>query len=182
MRIALCCAAALLIASIPLRGAPMQSIDLPNGDFEEDLKDWKVSVKDSGTVMVRTKSAKTGTLGLLVTDRSETDAVQLVSGPVPVKMGCFYRVSFQARLIEGSGSGVRLRFLDADRKVLEGEHGRDSSVELRQENTDWTNYTCSGTPPAGSVALQIAIRTNGRAVVKAEFDDFQILELPPQDQ
>ena len=138
-----------------------------NGGFESSLSGWS-NAGDNSMSSAASSAARTGTLGLRVTDTSATAGSSLKSATFPVAEGYNYQVNFSARLISGAGIGIYLYFKDANNADLPTVY----HFGVPGNATSWTSFSFQGRAPAGAVAAYIWIHSYSASIVTAELDDF----------
>lgn len=150
---------------------------LPNAGFEEKTASW-INTNDHGMSVAVPEAARSGKLGLRVTDTSDTLGSSLASKRFPVSPGKAYEVRFQGRMVKGQGIGVYLRFNDAKGKALNSQELKNQvNVVLQRGDTQWKQFSAKGTAPAPATQVDIWIHSFNKNSVTADFDDFVLVEL-----
>lgn len=168
-------AAALFSTSLAV--AAEKSIPLPNPGFEEKTASW-INTSDQGMSVAVPEAARSGQLGLRVTDSSDTLGSSLASKRFPVTPGKAYEVRFQGRMVKGQGIAVYLRFNDAAGKALNSQELKNQvNVVLQRGDTQWKPFSAKGTAPATATQVDIWIHSFNKSTVTADFDDFELVEL-----
>ena len=144
-----------------------------NGDFEQGLTDWSVR-DDRGMSEARLEAARSGSLGLRITDEDTAKGSSAESLPAEALAGATYEVSFWARTISGSGEvQVAMRFFDEKRKSLQK---KPRSITVKPAG-EWEQFTIQSKAPEGSVAFVIWIHSLNADVVTMDLDDFTVREV-----
>ncbi|MGF1655820.1 MAG: hypothetical protein ACFCU3_02450 [Verrucomicrobiales bacterium] len=155
---------------------PGHRIDLVNPGFEGGLFGWRVIVEaEQNSALAAFEAAQNGNMGLRVQDTLQGEDVTVRSQFYRIRPGGLYRLNFACRVIEGRGVNVFLRFMTVDREPIETEHRFMS--ELPQEPSDWETCTLDAEAPMEAAYVEVYVRTNKRAIVTADFDDFEIFEV-----
>jgi hypothetical protein len=157
--------------------AAEKAIALPNAGFEEKTASW-INTSDHGMSVAVPEAARSGSLGLRVTDTSDTLGSSLASKRFPVTPGKTYQVRFQGRIVKGEGIAVYLRFNDAAGKALNSPELKNQiNVAVRRADTQWKQFSAKGTAPATATQVDIWIHSFNKNSVTADFDDFELVEL-----
>jgi oligo-alginate lyase len=168
--------AVILAAVVPFASAAESVIPLANAGFEEGLAGWS-AVGDNAMSAVVPEAAKSGKLGLRVTDTSDTLGSSVASKRFPAVPGRSYEVRFQARAVKGEGIAVYLRFYNAKGEFLtRPELKNQINVPVRRGDTEWKAFSKEGVAPAGSVHVEVWIHSFTKNVVTADFDDLVLVE------
>ncbi|AHF89498.1 endopolygalacturonase [Opitutaceae bacterium TAV5] len=173
--------ALLLLAPFALRAATdgdAASLPLPNPGFESGLDGWIVNEGAAPMSAAIPEAARTGKLGLRVTDNSDTAGSSVAAPRFPVEPGRAYRLTVHARLISGDGVGVYLRFFDAKGKHLNPWPKASDSAAIQSRT--WRAVTVTAAPPAGAVSLDAWIHTYAGSKVTVDFDDLSIESFVPR--
>jgi hypothetical protein len=150
---------------------------LVNGGFEDGLTGWTATV-DNGMSAVAADAAHAGKSGLRVTDGSKELGSSLGSTRLPAVAGKTYEVRCQARVINGGGIGVYLRFIDAKGNVLNtAEKKNQHVISLAKKDSTWQAHAVSGVAPADAVQVEVWIHSYLKNTVTAEFDEIALVEL-----
>lgn len=153
-------------------------VPLSDAGFEQETRGWKTSPDDQGMSEFTAEAAHAGKLGLRVVDNTSEGGSSAYSARVPVKAGWIYRLSFQARVLSGSGAGVYLRFLDGQGKYLNPVPKQNDLVGLDSAGKKgWKEYSVQAMAPETAVAADIWIHSFKRDIITADFDDFMLTEL-----
>ena len=154
-------------------------LTLANAGFEEGLAGWNTS-GDNGMSAAVPEAARSGKLGLRVTDASGTLGSSVASKRFPAVAGRTYEVRFQGRSVKGEGIAVYLRFYDAKGEFLtRPELKNQINVPIRRGDTAWKAFSKEGVAPAGSVQVEVWIHSFTKNVVTADFDDLVLVEKTP---
>ncbi|MDR1281569.1 MAG: endopolygalacturonase [Opitutaceae bacterium] len=177
-----------LFLSLPVPAASLRAatdnnntaatLPLPNPGFESGLDGWIVQENPSPMSAALPEAARTGKLGLRVTDNSETAGSSVATPRLPVEPGRAYRLTIHARLLSGDGVGVYLRFHDAKGKHLNPWPKASDSVAIRSRA--WRAVTVTAAPPSDAVSLDAWIHTYDGSKVTADFDDLSIEPFIPR--
>jgi len=169
------CLAVLALASATARAeAPLP---LANGDFEQQLTGW-TNTNDGGMSAASADAARSGKLGLRVTDASDTLGSSLATKRLPAVAGQTYEIRFAGRVVSGAGIGVYLRFYDAKGKALNTQAQKNEIiVALNRGDTEWKNRSVKGTAPADAATVEVWIHSYSKNLVTADFDDLTLVQL-----
>lgn len=163
----------------PLLAADV-SVPLANAGFEDGRADWSIEDKMSS---ITTEQAAGGTHSLKVVDTSTTDGSNVHATPVAVTGGHTYQLRGKVYPVSGSGLGIYVRRLDAQRKLIgrgdechrgapTGPVGKWVPFDLLVDTTDDTRF------------VELWIHSYSAAIVTAYLDDFALVDLsaspPPQ--
>lgn len=160
----------VLICFLGVSLATLRAEEIPNAGFELDLTDWSQQ-SDRGMSRATEEAARSGALGLRVTDESETAGSGLFSLPVEVTPGAKYELSCWARGVGGSGGvGVYLRFLDENQKLAKKER----NVAIPSESKEWKRYAVTDTAPERAVVAQVWIHSFAKDTPVVDLDDFEL--------
>lgn len=167
---------ALVFASLSTAFAAEKTLPLANAGFEEGLAGWNAAGDNAMSAAVP-EAARSGKLGLRVTDASDTLGSSVASKRFPAVPGRSYEVRFQARAVKGEGIAVYLRFFDAKGAFLtRPELKNQINVPVRRGDTEWKAFSREGVAPAGSVHVEVWIHSFTKNVVTADFDDLVLVE------
>lgn len=148
--------------------------EIPNGGFEQDLTDWD-SRGDRNMSQAVKDAARTGQLGVRVTDESDGQGSSLVSLPVEVLPGTPYELSCWGRGVSGAGGvGVYLRFLNEKGRGI----GKDRAVTVPAEVKEWKPYAVKGVAPEGAVSAVVWIHSYAKDMPVVDLDDFVLRPVP----
>jgi hypothetical protein len=178
-----------LFLNLPVPAASLQAatdnnnntaatLPLPNPGFESGLDGWIVQENPSPMSAALPEAARTGKLGLRVTDNSETAGSSVATHRIPVEPGRAYRLTIHARLLSGDGVGVYLRFHDAKGKHLNPWPKASDSAAI--QSRAWRAVTVTAAPPSDAVSLDAWIHTYDGSKVTADFDDLSIEPFIPR--
>ncbi len=161
----------------PLAAQTGKALPLANGGFEEELKGWSAN-SDGGMSVASAAAARSGKLGLRVTDAKDSAGSSLGSTRLPAVAGKTYEVRFQGRVVEGAGIGVYLRFIDAKGASLNSQQKKNEHiVALGRNHTAWQAHSVKGTAPEGTAKVEVWIHSYNKNTVTADFDDVALFEL-----
>lgn len=154
-------------------------IPLTNPGFESGLRGWN-NLADSGMSRSTPEAASRGDGGLRVEDSDPVRGSSLRSALFPASAGQAFRVKFTARSVSGDGIAVYLAYSDQSKRGInlgarEGEH----RLMIAPGLTDFTPQTFVSKAPAGAAFAQIWIHSFTSALVVADFDDFELIEVAP---
>lgn len=166
-------AAASLFSAVTAFAGP---IEIPNPGFERGLDGWKNS-GDNGMSHPEADAAFEGKLGLRVVDNDANQDSRIASQNIPVTPGKTYRVKFHARNLDGRGVNVFLYFYNSAGERLSLEGGHSIHREIPEGESEWKEYSVEAKAFEDAKELQFVIRSNKRAIVKADFDAFSVEEL-----
>ena len=162
-------------ATAPAPAEPTDDQSLvANGDFEDGMNDW-IS-KDNGMSQVRGEAARTGSLGLRVSDEDEQKGSSLASRFAPATPNRTYLFRGYARVMSGKEAAIHIQFFDKDNKPLtKKEFNNDILVKVK--GGDWKLYTLRGTAPENTAFVRVWIHTFNAAQTIADFDDITLHEV-----
>ncbi len=165
---------------LPLAASAAESVmPLANAGFEDGLSGWNAAGDNAMSAAVP-EAARSGKLGLRVTDASGTLGSSVASKRFPAAAGRTYEVRFQGRAVKGEGIAVYLRFYDAKGDHLtRPELKNQVNVPIRRTDTAWKAFTKEGVAPAGSVQVEVWIHSFTKNVVTVDFDDLVLVEKAP---
>lgn len=152
---------------------PFQLIELPNGGFEAGAENWKLA---ENLARVSPEAAFSGSAGLRLESPQNDKGASVVSSRLPVKPDTVYELSWQGRVLNGSGTTLFLRFFDAQ--------GQEVAKEIGRVNTDrgnqWTESSLRIAPPSEAREMDIFIQRVGQRSPDylVDLDDFQLREKP----
>ena len=139
---------------------------LGNEGFEESFAHWDLT-NDGGMSQVLADAASVGALGLRVTDTSTSSGSSVRSDRFPATPDYLYSISFDSRVISGSGIAMYVYFY--------GESGLLTSKSLGLgTSADWIRRTLDAAAPAGAMEAEIWIHSYNASQVVADLDDFSI--------
>lgn len=147
---------------------------LSNGSFEEQAKDW-VLTADNDMSKVVADAAKTGKLGLRVTDESDTLGSSAGSQKIASAAGKSYKLTCQARVVSGNGIGLYLQFSDKDGKQLLRQELNNQATEPIK-GADWAEYTVTAKAPENAAFVRAWIHSYTKNKVVADVDDVVLVE------
>lgn len=152
-----------------------KKIGPPNGGFESDAEQWS-DRNDGGMSAVISEAAHQGSKGLRVTDEDTKKGSSFISKRMPVKSGAAYQLRFWGRVHSGGGLGIYVRFYDEAGKWL--NENKDFIQLKTQKMNEWFSYDDFTVDSyEGSVSADIWIHTFGGSRIKADLDDFELVEL-----
>ena len=173
------CAAAFSASA--LRAQQTHPQLLPNAGFEAGAEAWHSN--DSGMSAVVPEAARSGGLGLRITDRSDSAGSNFRSARIPVAAGKNYDLSFWARPTESNGViGVYIQYFDASRAKID-IHDPNSTHEaaVRGSIGEWSEFSICSRAPENAATLSIWTHSYNAAVCSADFDDFTLVELSDEE-
>ncbi len=153
----------------------LQRVELPNAGFEDGEASWKLDAARS-IASVTPEAAAAGTQGLRLDSPQNDKGVTLASARLPVEPGLAYRLTWQARVLSGTGTNVFLRFFDAAGKELQRDEGRISAEKGR----GWMPYRIQAIPPENTASLDVFIQRPGFRTpnYQIDLDAFELASLP----
>lgn len=167
-------AATVALFAIASPAFATDALPIANPGFESGLAGWTPSAADleRGIAQVTPEAARGGQAGLRIRQQAGDPGSWLRSPAVAVEAGEYYRLEFQARLVEQDGIGVWLQFLDAAKQPVPTPS--DIAVQVPAGATDWTPCRLEIAAPAGSAWLTLAVHGYNKRAVTADFDDFSV--------
>lgn len=164
----------LFLAFSLLGFASLCAQEVANPGFELELTDWWTR-SDRNMSRTTEEAARSGRLGLRVTDDNDMAGSGLFSLPVEVTPGTRYELSCWARGVSGSGGvGLSIRFLNDKEKVLK----KAKSVAMPSEVREWKRYAVLDTAPEGAVQAQIWIHSYAKDKPVLDIDDIEFKAVP----
>jgi len=164
----------IFIAFSLLALASLSAQEISNPGFELELTDWSLR-SDRNMSGTTEEAARSGKVGLRVTDEDATAGSGLFSLPVGVTPGTKYELSCWARGVSGAGGvGVYLRFLNENEKLVK----KEKYVAMPCEIKEWKRYSVVDTAPEGAVMAQIWIHSFAKDTPVLDIDDFELKALP----
>ncbi len=178
-----CAIVTTLVLSAFLSGAQIHATEdelaLKNPGFEQADEGWSQPVLQTRGVEYLPEAAKSGRLGVRITDLDPQSDVTLTADPVLATPGKAYRVSFDGRVRNGErGLNVFVRFLDKNQKPIVLPDGHRYHFMLSEQHTEWARHSFEAVAPNDAAFAQVYLRTNKRAVVVADVDNISIEPLP----
>lgn len=169
--------ASLLSLGLAATARAEKAVPLANGGFEQKLIGWSHSGDNAMSVPVA-EAARTGKLGLRVTDASDTLGSSVATKRLPAVAGKTYEVRFAGRVVSGSGIGVYVRFFDAKGKPLNSQAKKNEIIAtLNKNDTEWKDRSAKGVAPADTALVEVWIHSFSKNLVTADFDDVTLIEL-----
>lgn len=166
-----------LLPAISASAAAEKILPLPNAGFEDKLASWN-NANDHGMSAAIPEAARSGKLGLRVTDTSDSLGSSLAAKRFPATPGRSFEVRFQGRIVKGEGIAVYLRFYNAKGEFLNRPELKNQiNVAVRRTDTEWKEFAKRGVAPAGAVQVEVWVHSFTKNVVTADFDDFVLVEL-----
>ncbi|HCE43029.1 MAG TPA: hypothetical protein DET40_05740 [Lentisphaeria bacterium] len=163
-----------LMSQDPIKG---KVFELQNPGFEDGLEGWTLGREDAGISVANPEAARTGKVGLRITDKSSKEGSSLYSKAFPAVPDKEYRAQCYARCVKGTGgSGMYLQFLDENGKEI---NSGNSEVTSLAGVRDWTKSEVSAYAPDKTVSVRIWFHSYGSAVVTEDIDDVIIYEAEP---
>lgn len=169
-----------LFCFLSVSGLALADLLVPNGDFEEGPVSWSLKDGDGGAEIIG-EAAHHGSLGMKVTDESSTESSGSLSPRLRAQPGEEYELSFNAKLIHGSGIGVYLVFYDSQRQPLNKGRSADNPenvVTIPNTATEWQPFTLRAAAPEGTAFVAIRIHTSAKGQVVCYLDDFVLKQQP----
>lgn len=147
---------------------------IQNAGFENNLTDWTPKA-DYGMSSASPEAARTGTLGLRITDERPDKGSWLESLAVEVEGGKKYELSFWLKTVSGEGKiEFSTQFFDeAGKRLL-----KKSPSLAAAPSAEWKQYTHSVKAPEGAVGFIVVIHSTTSGVTTANVDDFEVIEVP----
>lgn len=166
------------IAMTILGLATLSAQEISNPGFELELNDWTLR-SDRNMSGTTEEAARTGKVGLRVTDEDTTAGSGLFSLPVGITPGTKYELSCWAKGVSGSGGvGLYLRFLNEQEKLVK----KEKFVAMPSEVKEWKRYFVVDTAPEGAVMAQIWIHSFAKDTPVLDIDDIEFKPLPEAEK
>ena len=158
--------------------AHAEPVDILNPGFEDGQKGW--SFKDSGISLVLGEAAHSGKAGLRINDESPDDGSDIACARFVTEPGKKVTARFWARLVEGDGVGVYLRFFKGDGTCLNTKELETEIIKvIPGETRDWQQFELSANVPEEAIEGEIWIHSYSSSQVKADLDDFELEQAAP---
>jgi len=171
-------------ASISVTIAPMDVADgrkegqlLRNGSFEHGTWGW--SIPRDGMGSIATGQAASGEHSLKIVDTSREVGSNISSAPMRVS-GRHFELRGKVLRVSGDGVGMYIRFLDAERRMLNKRDHRgyiDSLTTVKGAVGQWEPFAARFEALDGTAYLQVWIHSSTGAIVEAYLDDLEIVVL-----
>jgi hypothetical protein len=155
-----------------------RSYRLTNPGFEEGLLGWDAT-NDGAMSSVVPIAAHRGSLGLRVVDTSPSAGSSIHSAYLPISSGKKYEVRFWARIAEGDGIGVYLRFYDAKRTLLTTAASGETRIAIPRNTPAFRLFSHQAEAPAEAAFVRIWIHSFNSGQPVADFDEFSLVEIAP---
>ncbi|MBC2603415.1 carbohydrate binding domain-containing protein [Puniceicoccus vermicola] len=157
--------------------AVASSLSLTNPSFEEGSSGW--SILDSMS-SVQTEAAHQGHRGLVVDDQDSSNGSNVRSACIPAHAGELYRISFDAKIVNGGGIAVYIQYFDESGTLLTNSKLKNENLLVVPQRAEgWDRYSLSATAPEGTAKLAIWIHSFNGNRVKAYFDHFELTQEAP---
>lgn len=167
---------ATAIVAIGIAGA--EPIPLMNPGFEDGQNGW--AFKDKGMSLVLAEAARSGSQGLRVNDEDIDRGSEVTCARFATEPGKKVTARCWARLNDGDGLAIYLRFFKGDGTSLNKmELGNEISVKVSAETREWQKVEVSGTVPEEAIEGEIWIHSYSSSQVKADLDDFELEQVTP---
>lgn len=165
-----------MAACLGIAGA--EPIPLLNPGFEDGQNGW--AFKDKGMSLVLGDAARSGNQGLRVNDEDIDRGSEVTCARFATEPGKKVTVRFWARLNDGEGLGVYLRFFKGDGTcVNKAELHNEIQVKVPAETREWQKLELSGTVPEEAIEGEVWIHSYSSSQVKADLDDFELEQAAP---
>lgn len=156
-------------------GLPAYAIEIANPGFEQELGEWVLN-RDNGMTTVLPEAARTGKLGLRVTDKDPKQGSGAISLEMSVEPGSKYKLSAWGRGVDGTGGvGLYLRFLDDRGKPV----AKPKAVVVPSSAREWTQYTLEAVAPEGATAVDVWIHSLASDMPVVDIDDLELTMVTP---
>jgi len=150
---------------------------LTNPDFELGLTGWDYE-RDNRMSQPSPHAAKSGGFGLRVKDADSTRGSSVLSDFIPVRPEARYYMGWWARINQGHGIAVYLRFYDARKRELTSEKNKTEIKRvIPTEEADFRQYSLEADALRQSAFVRIWIHSFTADQVVADFDDFVLMEI-----
>jgi hypothetical protein len=154
--------------------ASLSAQEVSNPGFELELNDWTTR-SDRNMSATTEEAARSGKVGLRVTDEDATAGSGLYSLPVGITPGTKYELSCWARGVSGSGGvGLYIRFLNDQEKLVK----KEKFVALPADSKEWKRYSISDTAPEGAAIIQVWIHSFAKDTPVVDIDDVELKAAP----
>ncbi len=144
-------------------------IDVPNGGFDSGGEHWKLP---EGLARISPEAAASGPAGLRLESPENDDGASAVSSRLPVESDSLYKLTWQGRVLHGSGTTLFLRFFDSQGKEIAREIGRVNT----DHGNKWTPGSLQIATPPDAREMDILIQRVGSRSpdYTVDIDDFQL--------
>lgn len=167
-----------LAALLPVIVARAEPIPLLNPGFENGQSGW--AFKDKGISLVSGEAARTGSQGLRINDEDIDRGSDVACARFVTEPGKRVTARCWARLNDGEGIAIYLRFFKGDGTSLnKSDLGNEISAKVPAESHEWQKIEVSGTVPEEAIEGEIWIHSYNSALVKADIDDFELEQVGP---
>jgi hypothetical protein len=168
-------------AQITLKITPWQSANgtselLRNGDFEAASFAWDIPKSSMGTIS--TEKALSGKNSLKISDRSKQGGSNVYSARIPVAAGKNYTLKGQALHSFGNGIGMYVRYLNAQRQMINPTTGGGNISPVGVTNgakDQWQPFAFDFKTPADTAFIQLWIHSFNSSEVDVYLDDLAIV-------
>lgn len=159
---------------LSILAASLQAQEVANPGFELELTDWTTR-SDREMSATTEEAARSGKVGLRVTDEDTGGGSSLFSLPVEVTPGTKYELSAWARGVSGTGGvGLYLRFVNEQERPV----AKDKAAVMPAENKEWKRYSVTDTAPEKAVMAQIWIHSFNQDTPVVDIDDIELKAVP----
>ena len=165
----------IALALTVLNAKQLHADEIANPGFEQELAEWVLNL-DYGMTTVSPEAARTGKLGLRITDTSPKQGSSATSLEMSVEPGAKYKLSAWGRGIDGTGGvGLYLRFLDDRGKTI----AKPKAVVVPSSAREWTQYTLEAVAPEGAAAMDVWIHSLAADMPVVDIDDLELTVVTP---
>ena len=170
-------------ATVTMKITPMETPEggagglLRNGGFE--MGTWHWELPKNGMGELSTERAAGGKTSLKITDHDTKAGSNVLSGRLPAKGAGRYVLRGKVFHTAGQGIGMYVRFLDADRRMINPTDGKGNIApvgSLTGAAGAWTAFAFPFDTPPETAALQMWIHSFNGADVEAYLDDVEIVK------
>lgn len=170
------CVGWLFLQSSMVTAAERQpKLRVPNGGFEEGLRGWTIPAGEGMTTLAEGEAAS-GKRSLHVRDTRTDKGSEANGSPIAVRGGLAYSLRGKAKVAQGSGLGVYLRFLDRRGQLIPSEQ----AVSPRPVEGSWESFEKTIFLPEEVAAVFIQVHSFDSATVDAYLDDLELV-IPSAD-
>ena len=151
---------------------------LRNGGFEHDAWGWDIPGGGMGSLSA--ERAASGKQSLRIVDTSRTDGSNISSARMPVT-GRAFELRGKSYRVSGDGVALYIKFLDADRRLLNPTNHRghiDSLLSTSGPVGQWAPFAARFTAPEGTAWLQLWIHSVTSVLTDTHLDDLEIVPTP----
>ncbi len=163
----------LLIAASSL--VALSPLDLKNGGFEQEAKDWRIS---NAACTVAADAAHSGTYGLRIQDYNPTVESEVRSQNMQVTPGRKYAVRFWTRSkVERTNTMLCVFYFSEKSDILNAGKQKKRYFHRIKGTRQWTENIYITTAPKNAKYACVCIKTGTGNLGRLDIDDIEVQEL-----